>query len=85
MILILQGYFKLVVPSMLLFYGLALLHAAKYSKQDVFSLAWVQIGLGLLAALLLNYGLLIWTIGFGFVHIVYGIVMYYKYDRTCCI
>lgn len=85
LILILQGYFKLVVPSMLIFYGLALLHAAKYSRQDIFSLAWVQIGLGLLAALFLNYGLLIWTIGFGFVHIVYGIVMYYKYDRTCCV
>jgi hypothetical protein len=81
LILIFQGYFKLVASAMLMFYGLALLNSAKYSKHDIKSLAYIQIALGLLAAAFLNYGLLIWTIGFGLVHIAYGTVMYLKYDR----
>ncbi|MBN2744098.1 hypothetical protein LX69_01882 [Breznakibacter xylanolyticus] len=82
LIMLFQGYFKLVAASMLIFYGLALLHASKYSKHDIASLAYVEISLGLLAAVLLNYGLLLWTVGFGLVHVVYGVVMYWKYDRV---
>lgn len=80
MILVFHGYFKMVAAVMLIFYGLALLNASKYSKQDIKSLAFTQIILGLTAALFINYGLLIWTLGFGFVHIVYGILMYFKYE-----
>ncbi|MFT3739303.1 MAG: hypothetical protein QM786_11135 [Breznakibacter sp.] len=80
-ILLLQGYGKLLASSMLIFYGLALLNAAKYSKHDIRSLAYAQVVLGLLGAVLLDYGLFIWTIGFGMVHIIYGTVMYFKYDR----
>lgn len=80
-ILMVQGYGKLLASAMLLFYGMALLNAAKYSKQDIRTLGYTEIVLGLTAAVFLNHGLLIWTIGFGIVHIVYGTVMYYKYDR----
>lgn len=78
-ILLLQGYVKLLAPSMLLFYGLALLNAAKYSKHDIRILGYTEIALGLAAALFPDFGLLIWTIGFGATHIFYGTVMYYKY------
>lgn len=80
LILIFHGYLKIITSVMLLFYGLALLNSAKYSKHDIKSLAYTQIILGLIAALFLNYGLLIWTIGFGLVHILYGILMYFKYE-----
>lgn len=80
MILVFHGYFKMIAAVMLIFYGLALLNASKYSKHDIKSLAFTQIILGLIAALFINYGLLIWTLGFGFVHIVYGISMYLKYE-----
>lgn len=80
MILVFHGYFKMIAAVMLIFYGLALLNASKYSKQDIKSLAFTQIILGLGAALFINYGLLIWTLGFGVVHIVYGILMYFKYE-----
>lgn len=80
MILVFHGYFKMIAAVMLIFYGLALLNASKYSKQDIKLLAFTQIILGLIAALFINYGLLIWTLGFGFVHIVYGILMYFKYE-----
>jgi hypothetical protein len=81
-ILIFHGYFKMIAAVMLLFYGLALLNSSKYSKHDLKSLAYTQIFLGLLAATFLNYGLLIWTVGFGIVHILYGIIMYYKYELS---
>ncbi|WP_157482467.1 hypothetical protein [Geofilum rubicundum] len=81
LLLLYNGYFRLIAASMLLFYGLALLHASKYSMQNISALAYTEITIGLLATLFHNYGLLLWTLGFGFVHIVYGIVMYFKYDR----
>ena len=40
-----------------------------------------EIVLGILAGFFLNYGLLFWALGFGVMHIVYGIRMYHKYDR----
>ena len=65
----------------LIFYGLALINADKYTLSDVRYLGIAEILTGLLSALYIGYGLIFWTIGFGVLHIVYGIVMYYKYDR----
>ncbi len=79
-ILVFHGYFKIIAAVMLIFYGLALLNAAKYSKHDLQSLAYTQIIIGLMAALFVNYGLLFWTLGFGVIHILYGILMYFKYE-----
>ena len=66
---------------MLLFYGLALLNASKYTLGDVKYLGYTQIVLGLICAIFPGYGFWFWTIGFGIMHIVYGAVMHYKYDR----
>ncbi|APZ45098.1 hypothetical protein BW723_01760 [Polaribacter reichenbachii] len=66
---------------MLLFYGLALLNASKYTLGDVKYLGYTQIILGLLCAVFPSYGFWFWVIGFGFMHIIYGASMYYKYDR----
>lgn len=71
----------LVAPATLLFYGLALLNASKYTLHDIRYLGICQIVLGLIASLYIGYGLLFWAIGFGLLHIVYGTVMYYKYER----
>lgn len=81
LLLMYHGYFKLIAASMLLFYGMALLNASKYSKQNISILAYTQMTIGLLATFFHNYGLLLWTLGFGVVHIVYGTAMYFKYDR----
>jgi hypothetical protein len=40
-----------------------------------------EIGLGLIASIYMGYGLLFWAVGFGVLHIIYGIVMYMKYER----
>ena len=71
----------LVAPLTLLFYGLACVNASKYTLGDVRYLGITMILLGLLSTWLLGYGLLFWAIGFGICHIVYGTVMYFKYDR----
>jgi hypothetical protein len=71
----------LVAPSMLIFYGLSLLNASKYTYNDIRYLGVLEIILGLIAALNTGYGLLFWAFGFGVMHIIYGITMYYKYER----
>ncbi len=79
--LLINGCAGLVAPATLLFYGLALINASKYTLHDIFQLGVLQIILGLIATFLIGYGLLFWAIGFGVFHIVYGIVMYSKYER----
>lgn len=80
-ILIYHENIRLVASVMLIFYGLALLMASRYTQRDIKYLAYTEIALGLLAGIFLNYGLIFWALGFGVFHIIYGIVMYIKYDR----
>ena len=79
--LIYRGDWFYVVPCMLIFYGLALVHASKYTRDDVRSLGIAEIGLGLASIFIAGYGLLFWTLGFGVLHIIYGTYMYYKYEK----
>ncbi|MBA4155483.1 hypothetical protein [Flavobacterium sp.] len=72
----------LVAPLTLLFYGLACVNASKYTLGGVRYLGITMIVLGLLSTWFLGYGLLFWAIGFGFCHILYGSVMYFKYERN---
>ncbi|RYY33240.1 MAG: hypothetical protein EOP46_16985, partial [Sphingobacteriaceae bacterium] len=79
-IFITRGYLGIVAPASLIFYGLALVAASNYTFGVVKYLGILQIALGLIAALLPGYGLLFWALGFGVLHIIYGSIMYYKYD-----
>jgi len=72
----------LIAPSMLIFYGLALINGSKYTLHDIRYLGVCEIILGLIATFFIGYGLLFWAIGFGVLHIVYGIVMYRKYEKN---
>lgn len=71
----------LVAPLTLIFYGLACVNASKYTLGDIRYLGITMILLGLLSTWFLGYGLLFWALGFGVCHILYGSIMYYKYDR----
>lgn len=73
---------SLVAPLTLLFYGLACVNASKYTLGDVRYLGITMIILGLLSTWFLGYGLLFWALGFGACHIIYGSMMYFKYDRN---
>lgn len=82
LILLYHKMIWMVAPVMLLFYGLGLISASKYTLNDIRYLGFCQIGLGLLNGIWMTAGngLLFWTIGFGVMHIVYGIYMHYKYN-----
>ena len=70
--------------STLMFYGLALLNASKYVHVEIKYLAICQMTLGLLSAWFVSdmiYSLYFWALGFGVLHIIYGSIMYFKYER----
>ncbi|MAZ28296.1 MAG: hypothetical protein CL868_14630 [Cytophagaceae bacterium] len=71
----------LVAPATLIFYGLALINASKYTLGDIKYLGLVNVILGLVATQFIGYGLYFWALGFGVSHIIYGAIMYNKYDR----
>ena len=79
--LYLGGDAGMVVPGMLVFYGLALLNASKYTLDEIRWLGLTQMGLGLVAMLLPGWGLIFFALGFGLGHIGYGLVMYNRYER----
>ena len=79
--LFLSGAPELVVPGMLVFYGLALLNGSKYTLDEIKYLGLTQVLLGLAALLLPGYGLLLFGLGFGLGHIGYGLLMYNRYER----
>lgn len=81
LILLHQGQPALVLPATLLFYGMALLHASKYTLNDIRYLGVLEVALGLVASFFTDYGLLFWALGFGILHIVYGIRIYFKYEQ----
>ena len=81
LLLLRHGHYGLIAPITLLFYGLACVNASKYTLRDVRYLGITEIILGLLAVEFSGYGLYFWVLGFGVCHILYGGMMYYKYDR----
>jgi len=78
-ILLLKGFIGIIAPLTLIFYGLALVNASKYTLQEIRSLGLIEIILGLLGIYFIGYGLILWAIGFGILHIVYGIIMHLRY------
>lgn len=82
--LLVNGFSTLefVCPSMLIFYGLALVNGSKYTIHDIRYLGCLEILLGLLSSFWISHGILFWALGFGVLHIVYGAIMWYKYDRN---
>ena len=80
--LLVHGAFAFVAPATLVFYGLALVNGSKYTLNDVLYLGLTEIALGLLGMFMLKFGMEFWVIGFGFLHIFYGLMMYFKYERN---
>ena len=81
LILLFHGYISLIIPSTILFYGLAMYNASNYTLHDIRSLGLINIGLGLAAAYFIDYALLFWGFGFGVLHIVYGLYIHFKYEK----
>lgn len=81
LILFYHGHLALIAPATLIFYGLALINASKYAINDIRYLGIIEVAVGLTASLFVDYGLLFWAFGFGILHMVYGIKIYFKHER----
>ncbi|MEO6671161.1 MAG: hypothetical protein ABIN36_16885 [Ferruginibacter sp.] len=76
------GSYGLIAPGSLIFYGLALVNASKYTLGEVKYLGYCQIILGIINCWMIGYGLYFWALGFGVLHIIYGAYMWFKYERA---
>ena len=73
---------QFVSPACLVFYGLALINASKYTFSDIRYVGILEVVLGILNLFYITYGLYFWALGFGVLHVIYGIIMWYKYDKV---
>jgi hypothetical protein len=81
-ILYAKGHYSLLAAAMLLFYGVSLFCAGNFTFSDVRMLGVLEMLTGLMAAFLPMQSLLLWAFGFGVLHIVYGAILYWKYERN---
>ena len=81
LVLLYHSIYYLIAPATLIFYGLALLNGSKFTFNDVQYLGISEIILGLFSSIFIGYGLIFWAVGFGILHIVYGWIMFNKYEK----
>lgn len=74
--------YQLVAPGCLIFYGLALVNASRYTLGEIRYLGYGQLILGIINLWQLHHGLYFWAAGFGVLHIIYGALMWWKYERV---
>jgi uncharacterized membrane protein YwzB len=74
--------YELIAPACLIFYGLALVNASKYTLDEIRYLGFTQLFIGIINLWILGYGLIFWGIGFGLVHIIFGIIIWWKYEKN---
>lgn len=75
------GVFGLIAPGCLIFYGLALVNASKYTLTEIRYLGYGQILIGIVNLWFIGYGIHFWALGFGVLHIIYGAVMWWRYEK----
>jgi len=75
-----KGFIGIIAPLTLIFYGLGLVNASKYTLSEIRSLGLFEIALGIIGCQYVGFGLILWAVGFGLLHIIYGILMYKKYE-----
>src|SRR3982751_4501846 len=76
------GVYGMIAPSCLLFYGLALINAGKYTFAEIRWMGFAQLILGALNLWMMGYGLYFWALGFGVLHILYGFIMWWRNERN---
>ena len=80
--LLTQHYYGLVSSITLIFYGLALINCSHFSYHELRYLGFAELVLGLIDCFMVDYALLTWFLGFGLLHIVFGILFMIKYERS---
>ncbi len=79
--LLTKNYFDLIVPTMFFLYGLGLINAGYFTFRDVSYLGYLELVLGAICLVFPEWSIQLWVVGFGLLHMVYGTIMYLKYDR----
>lgn len=82
MALLYHGFPLIIAPTMLIFYGLALINGSKFTLNELLYLGIFEVILGCVGLFFTGWGLLLWTLGFGVLHIVYGTLMYLRYEKS---
>ncbi|WP_121667150.1 hypothetical protein [Mesonia aquimarina] len=77
-----QEHYGLSAALMLIFYGLALVNASKYTLGSIRYLGYAEIIAGIICAIFPGYGLWFWAFGFGILHIIYGSLMYVNEQKS---
>lgn len=81
LILIMRGDYGLIASTLLIFYGLALCAGSTFTFKEVRWLGMMEIGLGLITLAWPGYGLWFWVVGFGLLHIIYGLIVHNRYEK----
>ena len=81
LVFISKGFIEFLPSLSLIFYGLSLYNAGKFTFDEIRILGLIQVALGLISSWFIDYGVIIWAAGFGVVHIIYGIFIHIKYER----
>jgi len=79
LIFYIEQNFRYIIPSMLVFYGLALVNVGKFTFGEIQYLGILQVLIGIISAVFTEYALYLWVLGFGILHILYGLIMHKKY------
>lgn len=77
-----DGEYRYLAATSLLFYGLALINAGKYTLTDIRFLGLLETAAGIICLFFPGYGLYFWAFGFGALHLIYGVLMWNKYERN---
>lgn len=75
------GAFGFIAPGTMLFYGLGLVNASRYTSVEIKYLGYSLLLIAMINLLFMGYGLYFWALGFGLLHIIYGVFMWYRYER----
>jgi len=67
------------IASTLIFYGLAVISAGKFTFGEIHWLGVLEVVAGLICLLLPQWSVFIWAAGFGIIHIGYGLFMHLRY------
>jgi len=81
LMLIDKGFYGLMAPLTLIFYGLSLVNASRFTFDELRYMGILEIMLGLLSVYFISFSLVLWSVGFGILHIIYGIYMHWRYER----
>ncbi|MFK8060597.1 MAG: hypothetical protein AB8B78_10950 [Polaribacter sp.] len=84
-ICILILYFKeeytYLLALLILFYGIAIINASRHTNVIIQPLGFIEVVIGLLCIIYPEFSLWFCILGFGIIHIIYGSIFYFKYDK----